>query len=412
VTETAAGGKALSVEGLEWESRRLEARFALGRASHPISIEASEDLCGESDALVALGLLPAMKLGVPLRVPGEVSPRLLGSTEQIQEIFRLWHEDARIVAVEARPRSEVKPTGGGIGAFFSGGVDSFFTLLERREEITDLIFVHGFDIPLSGKDGLRRRASEMARNVSETLGKRLIEVRADIRSFSDSYVSFLDHNGAALAAIALLFQQRFRTVLIPSTQSYAHLYPSGSHPLLDPLWSTERTEVLNDGAGTMRPEKVASIAADDLAMSWLRVCLQNPDGAYNCGRCEKCLRTLVNLRAVGAEGRCRTLPDRLDLREVSYVALIERRQGIAAREDLRESLRVVDAKGADPELARALRMVLRADQLRTALESSLFGPIRRFAPPWARRTLHVVRRQVVAPVGRLWNRLISGLDRG
>jgi len=33
----------------------------------------------------------------------------------------------------------------GAEAFFSGGVDSFYTFLKHRHEITDLAVVHGFD---------------------------------------------------------------------------------------------------------------------------------------------------------------------------------------------------------------------------------------------------------------------------
>src|SRR5574337_867736 len=40
------------------------------------------------------------------------------------------------------------PTGRKVAVFFSGGLDSFYTLLKRRNEIDSLVFIHGFDIPL------------------------------------------------------------------------------------------------------------------------------------------------------------------------------------------------------------------------------------------------------------------------
>jgi hypothetical protein len=285
-------GRGLTVAGVDWSPRAASARYEVAAGAQRVAIAASEELGHGLDALLALGLLPAMKLGLPLQIPGEVSPRLLDGTKRIQGIFRLWLSDLRLVSVEAGLRREGARADGGVAAFFRGGVDSFYTLLSHREQITDLIFVHGFDIPLSGQEELRRRASEMAHEVAAALDKRLVEVEADIRSFSDRHIPWSHYYGSALAAIGLLFQHRFRSVLIPANQSYAALYPMGSHPLVDPLWSTERMEVVNDGADARRTEKVAFIAQSELAMRWLRVCWENRDGAYNCGRCESaCVRS-------------------------------------------------------------------------------------------------------------------------
>ena len=111
-----------------------------------------------------------------------------------------------------------------------------------------------------------------------------------------------------LASVGLLFQARFRTILISAAHTYADLGPWGSHPLLDPLWSTELTEFVHHGAHATRVDKCRVLANSEVAMRHLRVCWENREGRYNCGECEKCLRTMVNLAAVGALGRCTTLP--------------------------------------------------------------------------------------------------------
>jgi hypothetical protein len=67
------------------------------------------------------------------------------------------------------------------------------------------------------------------------------------------------YHGAALAAVALLFQDRLGKILIPPTYSYADLLPWGSHPLLDPLWSTEQTTIEHEGCEATRVEKAAYI---------------------------------------------------------------------------------------------------------------------------------------------------------
>ena len=58
--------------------------------------------------------------------------------------------------------------------------------------------------------------------------------------------------------------------------------------------------------------KVRKIASYPLALQNLRVCTDIiPE--YNCGKCEKCLRTMIALEIVGALGSCSTLPQAIDL---------------------------------------------------------------------------------------------------
>ncbi len=327
---------------------------------YPVRFAASEDLGSEADLLLPLALFPAMVTGSRLKLLGEVSPRLLSAVPKIQDIFRVWGKEHWVrnfqnlqrVAVDAEVRSEPVDRASGVACFFSGGVDSFHTLLKHREEITHIIFVHGFDIALEDQV-LRAQASQMAHEVAKELGKTLIEVETNLRSFSDEFVGWDKYHGAAMAIAALLFQHRFRKVLIASSHSYAALRPWGSHPMLDPLWGTESTTIEHDGCEATRVEKMAYISEYELPMQWLRICYtyHNPIGVYNCGRCGKCWAARVTLRTVGALERCKTLPIDLDLEGVASMDLKtdESRRGI-----LQENLRALERLGTEPELAQTL----------------------------------------------------------
>ena len=268
------------------------------------------------EASLAAFLFPAMVAGTDLRIDGPVSARLIEAVPAIQQIFRLWDRRAGIIRVGGSgTRTAVPPTPTGVGCFFSAGVDSFYSVLQHRDEITELVFVHGFDVPLERAtasdrivDGVRSAAAEM--------GKPLVEVWTDLRRFSDPRVSWNLYHGAALAMVAHLLSARFERVYVPATHTFAHLLPWGSHPLLDPLWSTEALEIVHDGAGVTRPEKVEFVSAHDVALSWLRVCWESRATAYNCGSCEKCLRTMAALELSGALQRSRTFPVRLDLAKI------------------------------------------------------------------------------------------------
>jgi lipid II:glycine glycyltransferase (peptidoglycan interpeptide bridge formation enzyme) len=288
----------------------------LGDRARVVYFEASENIGREVDFLLPLALPPAMIAGSRLKLPGSVSPRLLSTLPKLQDVFHLWGTQNwgmkyQRVPVDVGARSKSAEPASGVACFFSGGVDSFYTLLKHRDKVTHLIFVHGFDITLANRS-LRTRASRAAHEVARELGKDLIEVETNLRSFSDSLVNWDHYHGSALASIGLLFQHLFREVLIPSSATYAELYPLGSHPLLDPLWSTDLMRFDHDGCEATRVDKSAFIADSETAMRWLRVCWANPSSAYNCGRCEKCRWTMMNLHAAGALGRCKTLPETLD----------------------------------------------------------------------------------------------------
>ena len=242
----------------------------LGDQVHLVRYVASEDVGAKVDFLAPLTLLPAMVTGSRLQLPGEISPRLYSTMPKVQDIFCQWEEEfdffpPRRVAVEAEVESRNGNQASGVACFFSGGVDSFYTLLKNLDEITHLIFVHGFDIPLSNFP-LRAQAAHAAREVAGELGKPLIEVATDLRSFSDPLVHWGQYHGGALASVGLLFQHLFRKVLIPATFSYADLLPWGSHPLLDPLWSTQLTDFEHDGAEATRVDKAAYISRHETAM--------------------------------------------------------------------------------------------------------------------------------------------------
>ncbi len=339
----------------EWNVGRVSVPITLDGRVYPVWFVASEDFGREADFLLPLTLPSAMVTGSRLKLPGPVSPQLLSAVPKIQDIFCLWGEEHwglefQRVPVHAKVRS--RPTAdraSGVACFFSGGLDSFYTLLKHRDEVTHLIFVHGFDINLTNQT-LRAQASQAAREVARDLGKTLIEVETNLRSFSDALVSWWEYHGAGLASVALLFQNRFRKVLIAASNTYAVLNPWGSHPLLDPLWSTELTEIQHDGCEATRTEKAAYISEYELAIEWQRVCFENPNSVYNCGRCGKCLRTMIDLRIAGVLERCKTLPSTIDLKAVANMDL----SSDVTMPYARQRLKVLERLETEPDLARAL----------------------------------------------------------
>ena len=100
------------------------------------------------DAFLAATLLPAMKAANVLNIRGEVSPLLLASAEVIQDIFSKWYPEFQKITIKAKARKAetTKKKRKGAACFFTGGVDSFYTLLKHRAEISKVVYVHGFDV--------------------------------------------------------------------------------------------------------------------------------------------------------------------------------------------------------------------------------------------------------------------------
>lgn len=277
------------------------------------------------DAAVAAGWLPAMARREPLTVDGPLSPRLRGGAERIADILLTWDralhpsgewygrvalaDRATDEAGEAQATPVAPTVRRRTACFFTGGVDSFHTVLRRRDEIDELIFVHGFDLLDDRHDPLNREVSARLRDAAGELGKPLVELQCNLVAFAAaSGIGWDDYHGAAMATVAHLLAPRYSTVYVPATTTYDQLYPLGSHPLLDPLWSSERVELVHDGADTTRVEKLRAIARIPAASRHLRVCTENRGGAYNCGTCEKCVRTGAGIRIAGVEGAFASLP--------------------------------------------------------------------------------------------------------
>ena len=92
-------------------------------------------------------------------------------------------------------------------------------------------------------------------------------------------------------------------VIVPASFSYNQLFSWGSHPVLDPLLSSANTEIIHDGA-VSRIAKTRFLIEKCIDLSNLRVC--NVASDYNCGKCEKCLRTMVAIELLG--GHVASLP--------------------------------------------------------------------------------------------------------
>jgi len=273
-----------------------------------------------SDGFI-ISLLPlAMSLGENIEVKGALSPKLFYNLKEYQRILNFWFpKKFRVVNIKCNFKKN--KNSGAVGCTFSGGVDSFYTLwkhLPRNEknpdyQISHIIFIHGFDIPLEDE-----KSYQEIKKSYEELAKKLKIKFLTIKTNSRDFVKELDWeliHGSTLIGAALIFSI-FKRIYIAAKDSYEYLPPRGIHPILDPLLSTDSTEIIHHGASISRVEKTKIISSWPETYSRLRVCWENINGLKNCSECEKCTRTMAILDMFGVLQKYTTFPLQLKRKNI------------------------------------------------------------------------------------------------
>jgi hypothetical protein len=289
-----------------------------------------------AEAALATALMPAMRSGGTLQMSEPISPRVLRTQREFQAIQRAWSlewafgdpplREVEVVApVRSSPRRQPL---GRVAAFFSGGVDSFSTIL-GEPDLTDLIFVRGLDIlpRLAHQAGLADEVEAKLGWAAEELGLKLHVVETNLRELtepgdpSEPLSRWETYYGCAVAAVALFLGREFDRVLISGDSDYEVQEKFGANWMVDQLWSNEDLEIVDAGGRFSRFQRTERIAEHPVVRKSLRVCWENPAGAYNCGRCRKCLMTMATLEALGALAGVETFPSELDLEAVAAIEM-------------------------------------------------------------------------------------------
>lgn len=341
------------------ERDSISARIEVSGASHELTFRLSRPRpIAPGDVWLPIALLIAMRLGHDLSIEDRVSRRLLAAVPTIQDILSTWYASDFSRVVVTAPKSRKRPSRRRprVVQAFTGGVDSYFTLVTGPNE-GELLYLHDLvhDIP-EVRDRMREHLAAAAR----TSGRSLRQVEHHVRHVLDDYAEWGAHShGAVIASAAAAATSRRPTdFLIPSTLSYDQLAPHGSHALLDPLWSGDHITVVHHGATATRTRKIERIASSPDALQFLRVCWRTQT-EVNCGQCEKCLRTMTTLELIGKLSAARTFPDRLDLDELAAAEIGSSGQHHAAATNL--------------ELARSRGRADIAAALQSQLARSPFG---------------------------------------
>lgn len=207
-----------------------------------------------------------------------------------------------------------------VAAFFSGGVDSLGTFLRRQAEQPYLITIWGGDIGLH-QPTLWEEVRQHNAAFGRSHGMESLFIRTGMRTFlNEERIAYrfgrfthgwwpgIQHGIGMVGLCApLAYALGIGRLYVPSAlpPRLARAVPDGSNTLINNRIRWSGSQVRLEGEELGRQDKVALIAdylrgrSADLTV---RVCWVNE--AYgNCGKCEKCLRTIAALLAEGIDPR-------------------------------------------------------------------------------------------------------------
>jgi hypothetical protein len=257
-----------------------------------------------------------------LRLDVPVDPVLRRGLTYALRQFELWYGLSPVVleAPQVDAVSPARPGGRRAALFVSGGVDSWSSFLRNRAEVPaghPYRFAAGLHVDWMGpsaredlEEYLGRTAERWSRSRA---GQRLAEcglepvpVVTNARRLAGNDFRwdwmFTDH-GAMFCALAHLVAGGHWSASLAATYDLDGLGPWGSHPLLDPWYASTGLRIFHDSPDLSRMRKLAGLVRHPDVVASLDVCAfwfqRGEDVPANCGACEKCLRTLLGLEALG-----------------------------------------------------------------------------------------------------------------
>lgn len=274
------------------------------------------------DAFLVASIYPAMFYNEPIEIEGNVSKKLYYNiTNYVQAIVRdfapLTHKPVEI-KVKGFADAEKNETLH-IGTGFSGGVDSFSTLMDRFVSTDDpdykvdtLFFFHlgqygNVSDPISWE-----RANNRFQITKDFAGKIGVKAAMLNTNLFDFYKPDWEYRAGVLNRIAavLIFQRSLKRYYISNAYTYGEMIDLAhdrvfleefSDPYIMPLLSPNGLEIVCDGGQYRRTGKTERIKDYPLAQQHLNVCVNSSNGkseAINCSECAKCMRTMMALDSI------------------------------------------------------------------------------------------------------------------
>ena len=250
-------------------------------------------------AFLALTLM-SMSSGHSFELTRPVTRSALRQIGRYSRVLRVMKPDAFYTPAVICPNViDDQPAAGTNSVIcLSGGVDSTYAAMIGRGKFNNALFVRGADYPIDRAkllDDLAERVTRIALKLNLTP----IVVETNLKNHLSDYG--LQHTGL-LASCLYFIGSNFAAGGWAADDPYwgeLVVFPWGNNAGLSQCLSLSQFAISHIGGGLTRSEKVAEISRQDRTLfKDMSSCFKERDTAANCGRCEKCMRTRLNLQAI------------------------------------------------------------------------------------------------------------------
>lgn len=261
-------------------------------------------LSERSDAFLSAILPLAMRSGKDIVCEAPVTEQFLHNLNEIL-IPHLSNHDPRLhrSKIMAVGDASVLSNGGAVSTGMSCGVDSFYTVslyLESKFKSMNLTHLYTGNYIYGNEGEIYQRAELVAKDLRLPLVQTRTNINEQLK-LPHLYTHFFKTMFGVLA-----IRKLFRTYYYSTAEDFSHfdLKDNGTNTtaaielLLLYTFTCFDFNVVTGGAKSERPEKTRAISDLPSARKFLNVCLF-PLAKNNCGKCEKCRRTLLTLDMAG-----------------------------------------------------------------------------------------------------------------
>lgn len=238
---------------------------------------------------------------------------------RIKKVFKLFYPELSwegdIIPIELIKNQPPTPLpDSDVSLLFSGGLDSTASSFAHIDQKQLLITLSGYDVPLQ-HDTMWQNVVEQSKKFAARYGHEnsfiifnfySILKHGILSRLSPKIPHWLAYTSEGLShtglTAPLLYLKGHTTLLMAASFTPELLIPYGTHPLIDNNIAFAGIHVKHDFMAD-RCEKIQLIKTvtqkKSLKLPQLRVCWGRSIEGFNCERCEKCLRTLNEIVALG-----------------------------------------------------------------------------------------------------------------
>jgi hypothetical protein len=289
--------------------------------SYDVYVETEREglLTNDANGWLLAAYMPAWEMGEKeIVIEGVVCPVLVANLKLASSLFALWYKgmgrppEIRAEALARRVPAEEA------AVFMSAGLDSIYSLYDLTEYLpvghpkrpsAGLLIDYRWRGLSDAEAALRfEERQQRCRILLESRGLRLETIRTNLRILMPGGNFWTRrYHGAMLAAMAHFCSARLGECNISSSIAVTYdndidvSYPWGSHPMLDPLFSSAHMEIKHYGMEVRKADKVRMLGEWPEGLLQLHVCTSKQANGRNCGRCKKCTKTKMYLVANGLE---------------------------------------------------------------------------------------------------------------